>query len=285
MRSFRTKLCSPSALICLLLSGAAVAGAREPSEQIACRSVHLMYSAPSATTFYNEVTIQQSAEGTYFMVCGWNGGYFGLQEQTKGRKVVIFSVWEQNPGDDPKQVSEEARVKVVYQDPSVRVGRFGGEGTGGQSFLDFDWKVGEPYRCLVTARLNGDRSEYAGWFLLPETEKWKHLVTFSAHNSDRLLEGPYSFVEDFRRNKVSATQVRKASFGNGWVRNLDGKWLPLSTAQFTADDNLATNIDAGIERDRFFLVTGGVTANKNTSLWKDAKRAEASLGSPPDDLP
>ncbi|HVJ69767.1 MAG TPA: DUF5077 domain-containing protein, partial [Caulifigura sp.] len=47
---------------------------------VACRSVHLGFSAMEPVAFYNEVTVQSSAPGTYFMVCGWSRGYFGIQE-------------------------------------------------------------------------------------------------------------------------------------------------------------------------------------------------------------
>ncbi len=47
---------------------------------VACRSVHLFYSAPEGLAFYNEVTVGQSAAGTYFMACGFDLGYFGIQQ-------------------------------------------------------------------------------------------------------------------------------------------------------------------------------------------------------------
>jgi hypothetical protein len=61
----------------------------------AARSVHLRYRAPASTLFYNEVTVEESTSSTYFCVCGFNHGYFGMQELRPGReKVVIFSVWD-----------------------------------------------------------------------------------------------------------------------------------------------------------------------------------------------
>ena len=67
--------------------------ADERLEGIACRSVHLSFrDAPEGDAFYNEVTVKKSAEGTYFAVCGFNKGYFGLQELRRGKKVLIFSV-------------------------------------------------------------------------------------------------------------------------------------------------------------------------------------------------
>ena len=78
-------------LFLLLLVITPVVRADEKLQGIACRSVHLGYPAPVSVAFYNEVTIEQSAAGTYFMVCGWDKGYFGMQELGNGKKLVLFS--------------------------------------------------------------------------------------------------------------------------------------------------------------------------------------------------
>jgi hypothetical protein len=271
-------------VIILLVIGSARAD--EKLKGIACRSVHLGYPAPTGTAFYNELTVEQSADGTYFMACGWRKGYFGIQELASGKKLVLFSVWDPASGENPKTVPPQKQVKMLYKDREVRVGRFGGEGTGGQAFLDYDWKVKERYRFLVTARADGpERTAYSGYFYLPETKTWKHLVTFSTlTEKDDLLRGYYSFVEDFRRNKVSTTQVRKAVFGNGWVRSTADEWVSLDRARFTADANPVLNIDAGATGAGFFLATGGMTANTTTKLRDTITRA-AGESKPPSDLP
>ncbi len=64
----------------LLFLLSASARADEKTTAVACRSVHLFYSAPEGVAFYNEVTVGQSAAGTYFMACGFDLGYFGIQE-------------------------------------------------------------------------------------------------------------------------------------------------------------------------------------------------------------
>src|SRR5689334_17701573 len=109
------------------------------AQQRTCRSVHLWYAGPEAVAFYNEVTVEKSAPGTYFMACGFGGGYFGIQELGNGKKVVLFSVWEPNRGNNPNAVEEDRRVKLISKGEGIRTGRFGGEGTGGQSFFDYDW--------------------------------------------------------------------------------------------------------------------------------------------------
>jgi hypothetical protein len=245
--------------------GLAIVHADEKLQGKACRSVHLAYPAGKGTAFYNEVVVDRSAPGTYFCACGWDKGYFGLQELDGGKKVLIFSVWDSDQ-DDPRAVGEERRVKLLHKDEKVRIGRFGGEGTGGQSFLDYDWKAGETYRFLVSARVNGERTEYSGYFYVPEEKAWKHLVTFSTITGGRPLSGYYSFVEDFKRDGVSATKAREARFGNAWMKAVDGGWKAVTKARFTADRNPVTNIDAGVRGDRFFLITGGATKNEGAKL-------------------
>lgn len=251
---------------------------------IACRSVHLSYPAPPGVAFYNEVTAVRSADGTYFMACGWNHGYFGMQELRGGKKLVLFSVWDPGKGDDPNAVKPEDRVKLLHNDPKVRVGRFGGEGTGGQSFFDYDWKVGSTYRFLVTATPDGDRTAYAGYFYVPEDRAWKHLVTFSTTTKDHTLKGYYSFIEDFQRDRVSATKARVASFGHGWVVPTDGGWEALTQARFTADSNPAININATSSENAFALSTGGETHNTGTMLNGTLTLADEDR-TPPDNLP
>ena len=249
---------------CLLsISFAVVAHADEPAKPPrAARSVHLAYPAPEATLFYNELTVEQSVPGSYFMACGFRHGYFGIQEKSNGKKVVIFSVWDPTKGDDPNAVAEEQRVEILHRDDDVLARRFGGEGTGGQSFFDYDWKTGETCRFLVRATPEENKTAYAAYFYLPESQTWKHLVTFRTRAGGDNLKGLYSFIEDFRRDTKSAQESRRARFGNGWVYDADGKWTALTKARFTASGatwEAKETIDAGIVGDRFYLQTGGET--------------------------
>jgi hypothetical protein len=228
----------------------------------AARSVHLGYPAPEAAVFYTELVVGQSTPGSYFMACGWNTGYFGIQELADGRKVAIFSVWDPTKGDDANAVKNEERVEVLHTGEGVRIRRFGGEGTGGQCLLDFDWRLGATNRFVVQATVQGEKTAYAGWLWMPERRAWQHLVTFRTRTGGQPLKGLYSFVEDFRRDFKSVHEVRSARFGNGWVRTTQGEWLPLRRARFTAsnaDWEAKENIDAGRRDGWFYLATGGDT--------------------------
>lgn len=263
-----------------LVASAVPAFAGKNLEGIACRSVHLGYEAPPATTaFYNEVRVRESAPGSYFMAAGWNAGYFGMQELGDGKsKVVIFSVWDSASTDDPHAVSKENRTKVVYHDPEVRIGRFGGEGTGGQSFFNYDWKTGENCRFVIACRPSAEagRTEYTGFFYIGATKTWKRLVTFSTPSKHKTLSGLYSFVEDFKRDRKSTTLTRRAEFGPGFTL-ADAGWSALAKARFTADGNPVMNIDSGLAGDGFFLATGGPIANKGTPLWKTTELAKVPV--------
>lgn len=262
---------------------AAPAFANEAMTGIACRSVHLGYPSEPATAFYNEITVRETAPGTYFQAAGWHRGYFGMQDLANGKKVVIFSVWDSHSTDDKNSVPLEKRTHATYHADDVRVGRFGGEGTGGQSFYNYDWKTGETCRFLLKSRPGAaGMTEYLGFFYLPETKTWKHLATFAVPEPDSHLKGLYSFVEDFRRNRESTKLTRRAEFGPAFTLNDKGEWKQLLTAKFTGDSNKAVNIDAGAAGARYFLATGGPIENKTVKLWD--KITVPASGARPADL-
>ncbi len=226
----------------------------------AARSVHLGYTAPPGEWFYAETVIEQSVTGSYFMVLGWNTGYFGIQELGNRDKVVILSVWDPTKGDDPSAIKTEDRVEVLHQGEGVRIKRFGGEGTGGQCMAPFAWKLGETNRFALHAFVEGQKTAYTAWVFKTDSNKWWQLATFRTRTGGKPLSGYYSFVEDFRRDGRSVNEVRRARFGNGWVKPIKGDWQALDHARFTASNatwESKDNIGAGISDGWFFLATGG----------------------------
>ena len=261
-----------SALLFVLGAASTSAAKDQPVAPRAARSVHLAYEGRNEVVFYNEMRVERSTPGSYFMAAGFRHGYFGIQEQNQGRKVVIFSVWDPTKGDDAAAVPLEQRVEVLHQGEGVEVKRFGGEGTGGQSFFPYDWKLGDTYRFLVKVKVTGEKTAYSGYFYLPESKSWKHLVTFRTRTGGEHLQGLYSFVEDFRRDGKSPGEARRASFGNGWTQDASGQWKQLTRARFTASGALweaKDTIDAGVVENTFYLQTGGDTKTStplNSSL-------------------
>lgn len=259
-------------------------GGKEPPR--AARSVHLQWSSPETEVFYLEAKVTESTPGSYFMACGWSGGYFGIQELRDRKTVAIFSVWDPTKGDDPNAVKPEERVELLHEGEGVRIKRFGGEGTGGQCMIDFPWTVGATVQFLVRAEAHGPKTAYSGWLYDAARGGWRHLVTFRTRAAGKLLRGLYSFVEDFRRDHRSVDEVRRAEFGSGWTKRGTGDWQPLTQARFTASRaawEARDNINAGPAGLGYFLATGGATTR--TAELGAPLPAIAAGAKPPADLP
>lgn len=241
-------------LSCLVVTGAEIRAAR---------SVHLGYPGPDGELFYNEMVIEHSVNGSYFMACGWSTGYFGLQQLDRpDDTVVIFSVWDPSKGDDPSAVKTEDRVELLHEGAGVRIRRFGGEGTGGQCMAPFAWTPGTTNRFLLRGEVQGPKTAYTAWIGRPDGTNWWKLATFRTRTAGTPLRGYYSFVEDFRRDGASAREARRAWFGNGWVKSTNGDWVALTRARFTASGaewEARETIHAGLKDGGFFLATGGGT--------------------------
>lgn len=249
------------ALFCTLALASSIFAA-EAQRPRAARSVHWGWPAPDAELFVTSMIIDRSTPGSYFMACGWNTGYFGLQELGNGKKVIIFSVWDPTQGDDPNKVDATERVECLYNDLQMRIRRFGGEGTGGQCMGDFEWAIGQTNRFLVRGEVQGQKTAYTGY--VEQNGQWRKLVTFRTRTGGLPLKGLYSFVEDFRRDYKSAEETRKARFGEGWVKSVTGDWVALARGRFTASSaewEAKETIDAGLEGSWLFLQTGGETKN------------------------
>jgi hypothetical protein len=251
----------------VMIASSGLAPAEPPR---AASSVHLVYAAPpGAVLFHNEMAVTATTPGSFFMPIGWKGGYFGLQELADGARVILFSVWDPAPGDDPHAVQPDERVECVSHAPEMRIRRFGGEGTGGQCMGPFAWSVGETNRFVVTATADGQKTVYAGYVWSRDLRDWKHLVTFRARAAGSTLRGLHAFVEDFRRDGLSVHDVRRARFGNGWTKTADGEWAPVTRARFTASCAAPEDQDricAGVEGGWFSLAAGG-DARMVQPLW------------------
>ena len=238
------------------------------TEVRAARSVHFFWPSADATEFYNEMIVDESTKGSYFAACAWNTGYFGIQELGDGSKVAIFSVWDPTIGDDPDAVSAEERVELLHKGDDVRIKRFGGEGTGGQCMMGFDWQIGQLNRLLVRVTRKNGKTAYEGHLWIPSSKNWKHLVTFRTRTGDKAFNGFYSFVEDFRRDGASVHETRSARFSNSWSRTEHGgHWLSLRRARFTAsgaDWESKDNIDGYLDDTGWFhLRTGGEISKRH----------------------
>jgi hypothetical protein len=216
-------------------------------------SVHLLYTAPENTEwFYNEVTVPVGEDkiGSYFMSNGFDGGYFGIQVNSATERRVLFSVW------DP----EVGKTTLVRKGPGVVDNAFGGEGTGGQSYMLFNWQEGKTYKFLTQGKPDGQGNTlYSSWLLASEWGAWRFIATWKRPNTNSYLTGIYSFLENFEDEK--GWQGRKAFYNNQWTRTASGTWTELINAQLTADatahNGQRKDYAGGVENGQFFLKNCG----------------------------
>lgn len=202
-------------------------------------SVHLGYEVPRDRPLqyaYSELTIPEGQDpiGSYFMANGFGEGYFGIQVNSATERRVLFSVWSPFQTDNPRDIPEEQRIVAVGKGPEVRIGEFGNEGAGGQSYLIYPWKAGRTYRFLTEVTPDGKGSTvYRCWFGDKAAGEWRLVAGFRRPKTDTALRGFHSFLESF--NPATGHVGRRVNYSNIWVRDVMGEWHECTTARFSVD--------------------------------------------------
>lgn len=226
-------------------------------------SVHLVYPVDRDTevsAFYCEMTGVEDPLWTYYMACGWHRGYFGMQVNSPTERRIIFSVWDSgSEAVSRDKVGDLNRVQLLAKGDGVYSGDFGNEGTGGHSHLKYRWKTGQKQKFLVTAEpVSETHTVYAGYYFHPDSRKWMLISSWKAPKEGRYMRGLYSFSENFigRNGHV----VRRALYGNQWIRTSAGEWREITTAKFSHDQTgKSDRLDRfmGLDDGQFFLSHGG----------------------------
>jgi len=236
-------------------------------------SVHLNYEEPAnknITWFYNELTVPVGKDpiGSYFMANGFSSGYFGMQVNSETERRILFSVWSAYDTQDPNQIPAEYTVEPLGYGTGVTVGEFGGEGSGAQSYLVYDWKPGTTYKFLLKGESNADNSiDYTAYFFAPELGDWKLIASFRRpFPTGQHLTRLHSFLENF--NTTMGDEVRQVTYTNQWVYDTQGSWSEMTKATFTNDDTGSKGVrldyDGGSEGDHFFLRNCGFFSDNET---------------------
>ena len=228
-------------------------------------SVHLAYALPEGDTewFYNEVTVPKEGETmhSYYMAAGFGEGYFGMQYNSPTERRILFSVWSPFDTQNPKDIPDDQKIKMLRRGKEVHIGEFGNEGAGGQSYLKYPWKAGRTYKFLMQVRPDGKgNTVYTAYFYATEEKEWRLIASFLRPQTDTWYRHPHSFLENF--NPEQGYLSRKVLFGNQWARSKEGQWTRLTDATFTHDAtaNAKVRLDyqGGKTRDnRFYLKMGG----------------------------
>ncbi len=251
-------------------------------------SVHLSYEVPAEAGnvewFYNEITVPQGNDviGSYYMANGFGEGYFGMQVNSDTERRVLFSVWSPFQTDDPSTIPDDYKIILLEKGDGVTIGEFGNEGSGGQSYLRYNWKAGNTYRFLLRGKpVGNDFTEYTAYFFAPEVGDWKLIASFKRPHTNTWLTHQYSFLENFHTETGAIT--RKAIYNNQWVRGENGNWYECTKAKFTADATARkeSRMDyaGGVEDGKFFMQNCGFF-NETTTI--DSNHSRTAVGVEPD---
>lgn len=252
-------------------------------------SVHLTYDTPKDRSLehaYSEITVPEGrdVQGSYFMANGFGEGYFGIQVNGPEERRVLFSVWSPFSTDNPQDIPPDERVVKLGAGPDVRVGEFGNEGSGGQSFLVYPWKAGTTYRFLTEVKPDPDapgHTRYTAWFGDKARREWRLIASFRRPKTTTYLRGFHSFLENFNPDYGHLT--RGAEYGNVWVRDTLGAWHECTKARLSADATARgrhrLDYDGGATGGRFFMTNCGFFAETG-SVGQTFTRASTAADEP-----
>ncbi|MDA7917430.1 DUF3472 domain-containing protein [bacterium] len=228
-------------------------------------SVHLGYQVPKGKNIewaYSEITVPKGEDpiGSYFMANGFGQGYFGFQVKSPTERWVLFSVWSPFKTNNPNAIPEKDRVTTLAKGRNVRAQKFGGEGSGGQSFLKYPWQAGKTYRFLTRVQPSeDDTTVYTSWFGDKEAGEWQLIASFRRPRTKVHLTGFHSFLENFSVN--FGAEKRLGLYGNQWVCDTSGNWHEITRARFTADATARgghrLDYAGGTKDGVFFMKNGG----------------------------
>ena len=198
---------------------------------------------------------------SYYMAAGFGEGYFGMQYNSPTERRVLFSVWSPFDTQNPKDIPDSHKIKLLRKGKDVHIGEFGNEGSGGQSYLCYPWKAGRTYKFLMQVHPdNQGNTIYTAYFYAPEEKAWRLIASFQRPLTNTWYTHAHSFLENF--NPEQGYLSRKVMFGNQWARSKDGKWTRITDATFTHDATASAGVrldyQGGETKDnRFYLMMGG----------------------------
>ena len=231
-------------------------------------SVHLNFIVPddlknNVHWFYNEITIPASMDklGSYFEADGFSGGYFGMQVNSETERRILFSVWSPFETQNPEEIPDSLKIVLLKKGEAVHANDFGGEGSGGQSFMRFMWKAGNTYGFLLHAEVDSvhQTTTYTAYFKDVSADKYYLIASFKRPQTQTYLTHLYSFLENFIPE--TGDETRMGFYKNQWIVDDKNNWIELTDAKFTFDatakGGYRKDYAGGVEGDKFFLKNCG----------------------------
>lgn len=167
-----------------------------------------------------------------------------MQYNSPTERRILFSVWSPFDTQNPKEIPDDQKIKLLRQGKDVHIGEFGNEGSGGQSYLKYPWKAGNTYKFLMQIRPDGNgNTTYTAYFYATDEKEWKLIASFLRPKTNTWYKRPHSFLENFSPNK-DIYHVKFSSATNGHVAKKvngpDSLTLPLHTMQQRVPKSVST---------------------------------------------
>lgn len=205
---------------------------------------------------YREIEAVEVPPGTYSTV-SFNGGYVGLASPGRREKHLNFSIWDTK---EKGRVIGEAELVEASTRGKPRNHRFGHEGSGFHSELDYAWKPGVRYKVFVAAAHTDGQTTYSAWFGIAGTKEWM-LIARIKRPGIHSLHKSGGFLEHVGKKNPDLT--RSTAFNGGWV-NDGAAWHPIHKVRFTCKDPTAA--DAVLRNDQVLIRIGqGLTSAVGSS--------------------
>jgi len=249
-------------------------------------SVHFSYGMPENSDiqwFYSQLQVPQGEDvpGSYYMANGFAEGYFGIQVNSDIERRVLFSVWSPYQTDNPEDIPPELRIELLRKGDGVYTGEFGNEGSGGQSYLKYNWQADKTYEFLLQVQPDGETStDYSAWFKPQDEQQWHLIASFRRPDTQTWASRLHSFLENFLTQY--GDRHRSAWYSHQWARDTQGEWHELNRATLTADATArdGDRLDySGEANERGFLLENGGFIYPPAEL--DAPHERAASGQPP----
>lgn len=255
--------------------------------------------APTGNAYdwcYQEVMMPKESNivGTYVMSLGVLSGYMGIQmngwKNGKPLHEVIFSMWDKGSTDEDPNLPDYLRATALDHSDITTIKRFGGEGTGVQSFCRGNhWDCGKYVQFITNCRPetatyktieNGKeviKTQHnmlvSAWFNAQDGKGWQYISTLRLPKNTTFFSSWYSFLENY--NWTTGQALRKGYYKNGYARAKDSDtWYHFNSVGFGNTDggkNVGARHDWGQgvavnEPGAFFMTTGGYgTTDKRAS--------------------
>lgn len=241
-------------------------------------SVHLSFSStePSSKKYdwiYQEILVPKGGDplGTYYMSLGFFRGYMGIQTNSPNERRVLFSVWDSKDAEHDKDMKKDDYVTLVDRGEGTTTNSFGGEGTGGQSYIKgANWQTGKPVKFLMNILKQPNNTVViSAWYKIDNSD-WIYVASWRAPKEQRVFNGFYSFLENF--DYTNGHLRREAYYYNAWgLDTASKKWINFNKVGFSnTDGRIGQRVDfeQGVSKkypDRFYMAAGAFTPTVKTA--------------------